>query len=654
MARIDDLLARIGDTALQLEIKRSIADMTRHRQFGLVFEQHIPETTLLRLPIKRDQLVQIRSDSEGAVFRVAEVNSKTARVVPLAGGEAQKVSIADLLVIRRFGEPIYPTLEHLGGVRRSTDRPSHIVINGENYHALQLLEYLHAGQVDCIYIDPPYNTGARDWKYNNAFVDKNDRWRHSKWISMMERRLRIAKRLLAKDGVLICTIDKNEHAHLVMLLEQTFRGWDITSVSIVHNPRGVQGDNFSYTHEYAVFVIPPGVKALAARPLDPDEKKSNTSNLRNWGTESERTDAKNCFYPILVKGDTVIGFGAVPEESFHPKGANRKLKGGIVEVWPIDEKGVERKWRYARQTVETIRHQLVVQTARNKDVAIHLAKETGKYRTVWTDKLFDASTHGSQLVRQFTNVEFPYPKSLYAVYEALFAVTAHKPDALILDFFAGSGTTLHATMLLNSADGGNRRCLLVTNNEVEEREAKALMKRGFYPGDPEFEKLGVFESITRPRITAAISGKTAKGKRIDGRYRRGDEREMADGFEESVEYFRLAYLEPDDLVVRQQFSAVHPLLWIRAGALGKLPGPTGSNGSQVIRPESGYAVLKRSSQFPAFLEQLNAAPEIKHVFLVCDGEEEFNYMREFIDGRVTTMLYRDYLRTFRINLGTTR
>jgi len=305
---------------------------------------------------------------------------------------------------------MYPALTPLGSMRRGRDdKPHHGIINGENFHALQLLVYQFEGKVDCIYIDPPYNTGARDWRYNNRYVDDTDAWRHSKWLSMMEKRLRLAKRLLKPEGVLIVTIDENEHAHLVMLLESLFKAHEITSVSIVHNPRGVQGDNFSYTHEYAVFVVPAGTKAISLRQLDEQERKQNTSNLRNWGGESLRTDARNCFYPIYVKNGTVVGFGDVAADEYHPGSAEIEKEDGIIEVWPIDEHHTERKWRYARNSVEGIKQQLVVKRARNGDPAIHLAKDAGSTRLSGLTPSTMPATMALSLSRHSSAPSFPSP-----------------------------------------------------------------------------------------------------------------------------------------------------------------------------------------------------------------------------------------------------
>ena len=217
MARIDDLVAQIADKALKQRLESALADMRRRQRFGLVYEEHLPETTaLLHFPVQVGATVQRRSDTEnGKLYRVTSVSCRTAGLELESGGAEESAAIEDLLVVKRFGDPIFPALTTLGAVTEGpADKPYHAVINGENFHALQLLAYLYEGQVDCIYIDPPYNTGARDWKYNNRYIDSNDGWSHSKWLSFMEKRLSLSKNLLKRDGVLIVTIDEHEVHHL--------------------------------------------------------------------------------------------------------------------------------------------------------------------------------------------------------------------------------------------------------------------------------------------------------------------------------------------------------------------------------------------------------------------------------------------------------
>jgi len=340
-------------------------------------------------------------------------------------------------------------------------KPVNILIEGDNYHALSVLNYTHKKKIDVIYIDPPYNTGAKDWKYNNNYVDINDLYRHSKWLSMMSKRLWLAKNLLKEDGVLICAIDENEVNHLGVLLEQIFRDYEMYCITIVHNPRGIQGNNFSYTHEYAFFVFRKGLKVIGSKQRD----EVLEEELRDHGGESLRADARNCFYPILVKNNKIIGFGKVPDKNYHPKGKNVKKKNDVIEVWPIDVKGVERKWVFALQSVDEIKDKLFVGKKKNGEIDIFRRKDTQKPRTVWIGKKYDASTFGSKIVNGLTGTTFPFPKSIYNTRDCLECVIKDRKNAIVLDYFAGSGTTGHAVMLLNKEDEGNRKFILCTNNE---------------------------------------------------------------------------------------------------------------------------------------------------------------------------------------------
>jgi adenine-specific DNA-methyltransferase len=369
-------------------------------------------------------------------------------------------------------------------IKVKNSKITNIIIEGDNYHALTVLNYTHQEKIDVIYIDPPYNTGANDWKYNNNYVDKTDTYRHSKWLSMMKNRLQISKKLLKPDGVLICAIDENEFNRLGLLLEEIFSNNELHCITVIHNPRGVQGKDFSYNHEYVYFSFPtqklPRIGEIK-RPVALEEE------LRDHGGESERSDAKNCFYPILVKNNKIIGFGDVPPVKFHPKGKNVKRKDNVIEVWPIDVKGIERKWVFARNTVHQIQEKLFVVDKGKSIIDIYRTKDTQRPRTVWggwkEDTKYDASTFGSKIVAGLTGTKFPFPKSIYNTLDCLECVIKDNKDAIILDFFAGSGTTGHAVSLINKADNGNRQFILCTNNENN-----------------------IAEEVTYPRIKAVIKG----------------------------------------------------------------------------------------------------------------------------------------------------
>ena len=358
-----------------------------------------------------------------------------------------------------------PVLTEEPGLLIDNGGDMNFLLEGDNLAALQLLEKTHRGRIDLIYIDPPYNTGAKDWKYDNNYVDTNDTFRHSKWLSMMKKRLSIAKGLLSPRGVFICAIDDNEVHTISLMLDELFGdSYEHHCITVIHNPNGTQGKNFSYCHEYAIFVVPKGEKLIGM------ENRADTPDVRPLRDVSKgnnmRTDAKNCFYPILVKDSCIIGFGDVCPEEYHPQSANILREDGVLEIYPIDANGNERKWVFARQSVESIKDDLKVEWNKKRgiyDIIRHKTHFT--YKTVWQRKEYNANIFGTKILKKIIpDCDFNFPKSLYNVEECIKCVLL-KDHATILDFFAGSGTTGHAVMKLNSQDNTHRRFILCTNNE---------------------------------------------------------------------------------------------------------------------------------------------------------------------------------------------
>ncbi|MFA5501253.1 MAG: site-specific DNA-methyltransferase [Sulfurovaceae bacterium] len=351
-----------------------------------------------------------------------------------------------------------------------------LIIKGNNLIALHSLKKKFAGKVKLIYIDPPYNPTSD----NNTF-SYNNNFNHSSWLTFMKNRLEVAKEFLRDDSAMIIAIDKHEVNYLGVLIDEIFNGYENHCITIVHNPRGTIGANFSYTHEYAYFIFPKGKKIIGNRKIE--EENIDYSNLRNWGSESERKDAKNCFYPIIIDKCTnqVIDFGDVCEDDFHPP--INVHKGDFVEIYPIDKEYTERKWRYARQSIEEIKDLLRVKE--NKGIYdIQIGKDFGTYRTVWVDKRYDANEYGTKIVNDLVpNNNFSFPKSLWNVYDCLYSVVGNDKEALIMDFHAGSGTTAHAVLELNKNDGGNRRFILIEQMDyietvTTERVKKVIEKNG--------------------------------------------------------------------------------------------------------------------------------------------------------------------------------
>lgn len=691
----------MADEGLRSELRAAAADLRKLTDFGLVFESHIPETVRLpHHPIRRGVKVTYRDGTDGSIFEVVKVNGAkvTMRRVRSADGAAlssqQRAELDDepaaldaLVVIAEFGDPIYPGLRRLGSLSRGGDRPAHVVINGENHHALEALQFTHAGKVDCIYIDPPYNTGARDWKYSNDYVDAEDAYRHSKWLAFMERRLKLAKALLnPDDSVLVCTIDEREVHRLALLLEQVFAGSRIQMVSITISPRGTSRANeFSRVDEFAIFVFIGQVRLEATSDSTKDGPEARWQYLRRDERTSTRASGRpNQFFPVYVntKTERIEEVGAPL-----PRGEARSSSNGVegcVSLFPVRADGTEMVWGLTAPSLKRIAAEGFVRVTRGthenqpftisylRGVEKNLASGTwqvigerldgskivvisggqvSRPTTVWRDKAHDAGAYGTSVLGALIpGCHFPFPKSLYAVEDTIRLFVAGKPDAVVLDFFGGSGTTAHAVARLNHQDGGRRQSITVTNNEVAEAEAKALRNLGLRPGDPEWEALGIFEHITRPRVTAATTGQTPEGSPVTGEYRFTDEFPMAEGFEENVEFFELTYLDASRVEVNLAFAGIAPLLWLRAGGRGPIIDEC-VNGNGRRKPYSWtdrYGVLFNCDRWRGFVSKLPATATT--VFIVTDSTTEFAHIAGELPGHLDVVrLYERYLTTFAIN-----
>lgn len=697
MARIEDLIDEIANPSLREEIARQVKMLKTTKRFGLVFEDHVPETVSLPgLTMRPGLVVQHRRKPEEATrYQVLSVDNGKATIVPVGLDEpVETVAAEDLLVVKAFEEPIFPGLTLVGEVQHGPDgKPAHSVINGENFHALQLLAYTHVGKVDVIYIDPPYNTGARDWKYNNRFVDNNDAWRHSRWLAMMEKRLKLSRKLLTSNGVLIVTIDEHEVHHLGMLLEEIFPDATLQMIDTLINPAAVaRQEAFGRSDEYIFFVFLGSAapqRVRLSREWVSARGRTHTGKvrwdlLRRSGEGAARSDSPGCFYPIYVdpSGPKVALVGeALPSGQSTPEELD-----GCVAVLPIRQDGSEGRWQWTPSTFRSRLEQgrVRISGSRDKGFVVSILKD-GEYRkiqrgefevigtgpngslqvkenptdtvlavpgTQWRISSHDSTQYGSRLLRAFLpDRKFPFPKSLYAVADTIRFFVSDKPDALILDFFAGSATTLHGVALLNRQDGGNRQCILVTNNDVSEADSRRLNKSGYFVGDPEFEVEGIFESVTKPRVEAAITGLTPQGNAVAGKYldQYLPAHSYADGFEENVAFFRMDYLEPDLVELGRQYNAIVPMLWMAAGAVGSWED---WDGRQPWSAPIGstYAVLFDLSEAAAFAEMVESRPEITHAWVVTDSHGAFVEVRaELPAGVEVGQLYRQYLRNFTVN-----
>ena len=796
MSAIHDLIAQVSDPRLRQRLTAEWANAAKQKKFGLVFEDHLPELLPLHgaKPRKGDlvcrkngplkDVLQVKSIYAGMATCVKPSNETKPSEPTRATAEQVQLAVEELLVVREFGEPIFPALVPVDAVANGpADAPWHTLIEADNYHALQLLDYLYAGQVDCIYIDPPYNTGARDWKYNNDYVDSNDSWRHSKWLAFMEKRLRLAKRLLKPDtGVLIVTIDQNEAHHLALLIEQAFPSYERTMVTIVIHGRGNAGTNFDRVEEFAFFVMPSEKKTISQRTLDSycsiNATKGLISDTRTFvrtGNNSTPDRRRGMFYPIWVNkktGSLRIGDVTELDQSRHIKAQHDE-----VPVWPTDERGADRVWRHnpvgaGKALAEGLLNARYDEINLRWRVRLTNFKTSSiNHRTVWQDSSHAAKNHGTSLLTDILGGEkFSFPKSLYAVRDCIAAVTAANKGALVLDFFAGSGTTLNAINLLNATDGGTRRCILVTNNEVSAEKSALLTAEGLQPGDEDWERHGICRSVTWPRSKYTILGQRDDGTVLPGEYLTGktvereksrnftqigfcepanlstlakkkqvvglidglpqtlvqadsafvvseehkasvlfdptdaeawlealdgqdhitdfyivapvkrvfdeiktqvvdllgpllvpeeEKRPMSQGFAANLAYFKLDFLEKDNIPLRRAFKELLPLLWLKAGAIGPRPALKRNEPEPpFLAPEgNNFAVLLDESRLRGLLKHLSDRTGLVQVYIVTDSDEAFKSMAREVRLELSkhnpdvqvAQLYRDYLLNFMIN-----
>lgn len=707
MSRLSNLLREIAalDSQLGADLKSEIEALSERRAFGLNFERHIPETVELPgRPVRRGDKVRFLpkrnkkpSSVDRDVWRVIQIarsrRGQMAHLIrrqsPESGFLTARRSVEDLVVVAEFRDSIYPGLVSTGRVERGGNRPFHAVINAENFHALQVLLYTHEGKVDAIYIDPPYNSGARDWKYNNDYVDKDDAYRHSKWLAMMDRRLRLAKRLLnPRRSALIVAIDEKEYLRLGLLLEQTFPEAEIQMISTVINPKGVGRQNeFSRTNEY-LFMLLFGDQPIVPLRIDTAGKVARL----DWQTFRRRDLAsargtkkggKDQFYPIYVNTETGrIDHVGEPLPHDVPRESAPQI-AGCEAVFPIRRDGTEMNWATIAPTLKCRLAQGYARAGKRKDepqqyiiqylksgpiadIENGIAKVIGRHEdgsinaiydnetrktptTQWNQRSHSSEHYGTGILRSLLpGRPFPFPKSLYAVEDSMRFFVEDNPDAIILDFFAGSGTTAHAVMRLNRQDGGRRRSILVTNNEVSANEQSTLRRRGLRPGDSDWEHRGICEYITKPRLEAAVTGRTPDGSPINGDYKFTDESPMADGFEENVEFFDMTYEAPRPVAHNRAFEAIAPLLWLKAGSQGRRI----DKASRDFELADSYAVLFDLDASKDFLASVAEAETVRVVFIVTDDDRGFQAVCGELPAQVEGVrLYQSYLTNFTINAG---
>lgn len=689
MANINETIANVEK--LDPELARQLRKYVRDHAYGLVFEHNLPEA--VRLYTKRAvvgdtvNIRRARGEEEKTENKVAwnvkETNGNQATIEN--GQESKIVSLEDLVPIVSYRDVIYPGLKEVDRIERgSKDDPYQVVINAENYHALEMLTYCYAGKVDCIYIDPPYNTGAKDWKYNNDYVDANDKYRHSKWLAFIERRLKLAKQLLnPKSSVLIVTIDEKEYTRLGLLLEQMFPEANIQMISSVINRKGSARDKeFSRVDEYLYFVMlgtmGPAVTENNMLDVVPatNDKGTDWLPMRRAGTNSLRKDRPNLFYPIYfnTKTNHIVKVGeSLPLTEKLPQ---EDKQNDVIAIWPIKKDGTEGRWQLQNTTVRQKIKEGTVRVNRQKNGSLsvqylnegaikeiesgelvvkghdeqgalivkRISSKLSAPKTIWNQRSHDATAYGTSLLTKIIgNNRFSFPKSLYAVHDALRFFIADKPDALVVDFFAGSGTTIHAVNLMNSEDNGHRCCVCITNNEVSDDEQKLFIKKGIRPGDDEWEAHGIAKYVTWPRTKSSIEGVDVNGNPLKGTYI-GSDTPMSDGFAANAIFFELTYESAWPIRLDNAFDAIAPILWMQAGCKGPIIHRIGKS----YLTTDYYGVLFDYGQASKFCEKVKRTPSIKTVYVVTDDQRRYSNICRRLPGVEVHRLYETFLKTFEI------
>lgn len=407
--------------------------------------------------------------------------------------------------------PVLKEISDRAIISDNPDAPNHILIEGDNLEALTALSYTHAGKIDVIYIDPPYNTGNKDFVYNDAYVDTDDTYRHSKWLSFINKRLVIAKKLLSETGVIFISIDENEIAQLKLLCDEIFTGNFLQQFIVESNPRGSQSSKyFATTHEYILcyskkrnpdisFGLGKSEANLAEYSLEDEHGKYRLLGLRQRGGAWRRSDRPLLFYPFYI--NPANGEVSLTNDSEHS-----------IEVIPCRPSGEESRWTWSKEKVLKERHLLTgvlvnKGTANEKwDIARknYLIDESGeerksKVKSIWNEKEINYQNGGTELKTILGKELFSYPKPLFLLSKVLGCSTSS--SSTILDFFAGSGTTLNATMQLNAEDGGHRTCILCQGIEKDD---EGIDKR-------------ICENVTYERNKRVINGYTKpNGEQVAG------------------------------------------------------------------------------------------------------------------------------------------
>ncbi|NCL75734.1 DNA methyltransferase [Rhodococcus sp. YH1] len=678
---LDQLISRVDDDTLRARLAHEVDLLRGSRRFGLVFDRHLPESVRLPdHPIRKGIRVALRDESSAKTWVVDRFTDRTREVAVLTGDGGER-HICELIVVREFGEPIYPGLRSVERIENGpADAPWHVVINGENFHALQALRSTHRGKVDLIYIDPPYNTGGkRSWLYNDKFVDSSDRAKSSKWLSFMERRLTVARDVLKQSGAIMISIGDDEQHRLRMLMDQIFgaenqvaqlavemsttsgpkttnaqQGTIVKNVEYVLIYRKSEAFDLEVKHtplydgidkwdaNYPLWLNDDGTTDSIYGRLD--REPSVRADIERFGLIHQTGKRKGQFIGA-PKMDVLLAASTAARDFVHAnlhrigRTDTAPVSGKDVDVpagrW-VDHRTDGRSYRLTRSSAGKIWQIYTLdRNFRNSDDYDPRFGRTVIRGDLWRGFYSDMGHVGTE-----GGVGFANGKKPVRLIKQLVRWANNSPDAVVLDFFGGSGTTAHSIMSMNAEDGGNRKSIIVTNNEVGIEQQQRLRRQGRHPGDQEWEQCGVFQQVCRPRISTVVTGKRPDGS------------SYSEGLAANVEMFDLTYLDPGMVRRGHEFESVAPLMWLEGGARGPRIDEVPEKGWALT---GAYGVLFDVDVLTAFADAVTDAatsgtpPAV--VFVITDSEAEYQQAVERLPvGIETVQLYEDYLSNYTINI----
>lgn len=564
-------------------------------------------------------------------------------------------------------------------------KPEHVIINGENYSALHMLTYTHAEKINCIFIDPPYNTGAKEWKYNDNYVEASDSYKHSKWLDFMQRRLKLAKRLLnPEDSVLIMAIDDYEIHNAYKLLEQTFpmaRLQTITTTVTMKNKTewGMFGTNTEYL--IIAYIGKAQIKVfeydmLTSFPFDDENNmKEQKISYSTLATRLQlRHQRKTLFYPIVFeKGTTNIKYVGEPVDTEYDY-INHPLEENEEAIWPVLADGTEGTWKLRKATLESLIGTKFLYATFGKDGKqkvnylssgvvedyhkgeIEIDDTKVPYRakrlqqkkaplTSWNTPSHQSRYGGTRVLTEILgDKRFPYPKSLYYIEDILRFFVADKKDATILDFFAGSGTTTHAVMRLNDEDNGNRKSISVTVNSVSNKEEKDFTSLGYTPRNSEWKNKGIAYHVTYPRMKSVVTGlKATDNTPIEFEHKYNKKTNIKDGLEEKVALYNLTYENVNVTEHGYNYELIAPILMIKSGQIGE------TTDIEIIK-EKGFqvtpthAVILDLSKLEEVEKEIEPQKDtFKNIFVITDDQLSYQTAAKKFSQYHVEKLYSTYL-----------